>query len=186
VPGEPACAGFLQQGEVMEFVPQFAPQIFALREGAEFGWCELMPLQFAEQPAQLPGETRSACAFGKQFQLAFMPHEQGAQDHDAAFVVQLFRRRDVQFFKDKLRKALEGENLQARVAVERRVGKQLAFELESGLFGCEENEWRALGIFFERGSDFGEAAEGLAAAGGAEEKSRLHDSFSRKGAKAQR
>jgi len=36
------------------------------------------------------------------------------------------------------------------------------------------------------GADFGEAAKGLAAAGGAEEESRLHGSFSRKGAKAQR
>ncbi len=35
------------------------------------------------------------------------------------------------------------------------------------------------------GTHVGEAAESFAAAGGAEEESRLHDSFSRKGAKAQ-
>ena len=114
-----------------------------------------------------------------------MAHEQRAQDHDAAFVVQLFRRRDVQFFKDKLREALEGENLQARVAVKRIIGEQLALELEGGLFGREKNERRACGIFLERGTDFGEAAEGFTAAGGAEEKARLHDLFSRKRANAQ-
>ena len=76
--------------------------------------------------------------------------------------------------------------MQARVAVERRVGEQLAFELESGLFGREKYEWLAFGIIGQCGTHFGEAAEGFAAAGGAEEKSRLHGLFSRKGAKAQR
>ena len=76
--------------------------------------------------------------------------------------------------------------MQARAAVERRVGKQLAFELEGGLFGREKNERHAFGIYFERVADFGEAAEGFAAAGGAEEKSHLHGLFSRIDAREQR
>jgi hypothetical protein len=112
--------------------------------------------------------------------------QQRAQNHDPAFVVQLFRRRDAKIFKNETREALERENLQACATVERRVGEQLAFELEGGLFGREKNERRAFGIFFERVADFRKAAEGFAAAGGAEEKARLHDLFSRKGTKAQR
>ena len=76
--------------------------------------------------------------------------------------------------------------MQPRIAVQRTVGEQLAFELERGLFGREKNERIACRIFFEHGAYFGESAESFAAAGGAEEKSRLHDLFSRKSAKAQR
>ena len=49
--GEPVGVGFVQQGEVVELVAQFAAQIFALCEGAEFCRGELMLLQFAEQLA---------------------------------------------------------------------------------------------------------------------------------------
>src|SRR5476651_592740 len=102
--------------------------MFVLRKDAEFCRGELMLLQFTEQLAQLLGEAGSARAFGKEFQFALVAHEQRAQNHDAAFVVQLFRWRDVQFFEDKLREPLEGENLQARVALKRVVREQLAFE----------------------------------------------------------
>ena len=76
--------------------------------------------------------------------------------------------------------------MQSGVALKRIVREQLAFELKRGLFGREENQRLAFGIFAQRGADFREAAEGLAAAGGAEEKARLHAGFSRKGARAQR
>jgi hypothetical protein len=85
-----------------------------------------------------------------------------------------------------LREAFERQNLQARESLQRGIGEQLPFELKCRLLGREKNERCAFGIFFERGADFSEAAEGFAAAGGAEEKSRLHGLFSRKGAKAQR
>ena len=62
--GEPVCVGFVQQGEVLELVAQFPAQIFALRERAKFCRSELMLLQFAEQPAQLPSEAGSAARFG--------------------------------------------------------------------------------------------------------------------------
>ena len=53
-------------------------------------------------------------------------------------------------------------------------GEQLAFELKGGLFGGEQDERRAFGIVPQSSADFHKAAECLAAAGGAEEKSRLH------------
>jgi hypothetical protein len=115
-----------------------------------------------------------------------MAQEQRTQNHDAAFVGQKFRRRDVEFFKNETRETLEGQNVESRVTVQRIIGEQLAFKLEGGLFGREKNERRAFGIFFQCVADFGEAAEGFAAAGGSEKKARLHDLFSRKGAKAQR
>ena len=85
----------------------------------------------------------------------------------------------------ELREPLEGKDSQARVALKRIVREQLAFELKRGLFGCEKNQRSAFGIFGQCGTHFREAAEGLAAAGGAEEKARLHDLFSRDGAMAQ-
>ena len=85
-----------------------------------------------------------------------------------------------------MREALEGEDLQARVAVERIIGEQLAFELKRGLFGREQDQRWSFGSGGKGSADFRQAAEGFAAAGGTEEKTRLHDLFSRKGAKAQR
>ncbi len=120
-----------------------------------------------------------------------MPEQQRAQHHDAAFIVQLVGRRDRQFFQDKSRQPVEGKNVQPRVTGQFPVGEQLAFELERGLFGRQQNQRPArlrLGaaIFPQRGADFGKTAEGLAAAGGTEEKAHLHTGFfaqSRGGAK---
>ena len=64
--------------------------------------------------------------------------------------------------------------------------KQLAFELESGLFGRKKDKWLTSGIAGQCGTHFSETAERLAAAGGAEEKARLHAGIftqRRKGAK---
>jgi hypothetical protein len=88
--------------------------------------------------------------------------------------------------ENKLREPLEGKDLQTRIAGERIIREQLAFELKRGLFGCKKNQRTAFGIFDQCGTCFREAAEGFAAASGTKEKSRLHDLFSRKGAKAQR
>ena len=67
--------------------------------------------------------------------------------------------------------------MQAREAVQGIICEQLAFELECCLFGREKNERLAFGIFFQRSVDFFKTAESFAAAGGAEEKSRLHRGF---------
>jgi hypothetical protein len=115
-----------------------------------------------------------------------MAQQQRAQNHDAAFVAQKFRRRDAKLFEDKPGEPFERKNLQSRVAGERTAGEQLPFQLKRRLFGRKKNQRIAGGIFGQRGTHFGEAAEGLAAAGGAEEKARLHGLFSRKGARAQR
>lgn len=66
--------------------------------------------------------------------------------------------------------------MQSRKAVQRIVGEQLAFELKRSLFGRKEDKF-ASGIFFERLTDFTEAAEGFTAAGGTQEKSHLHEGF---------
>jgi len=143
-------------------------------------------LQFVEQAPKFLGEAGSPRTAPKQLQFIRVPHQQRAQDHGAAFLTQEFRRGDAQRIEDELRQPLEGENVQARVALERRVRQQLAFELEGGLFGRKQNQGLALRGAGERGTDFGEAAEGFAAAGGTEKKARGHGLFSRKGARAQR
>jgi hypothetical protein len=117
-----------------------------------------------------------------------MAQQQRAQNHDAAFGAQKFRRRDAKLAEDKPGETLERKNLQARVAGERATGEQLSFQLKCRLFGRKKNERITGGIFGQCGTHFGEAAEGLAAAGGAEEKVRLHGEIltqRRKDAKAQ-
>ncbi len=81
---------------------------------------------------------------------------------------------DAEFVQDESGEPLEGKDLQARVAVERGVREQLAFKLKRGLFGREQNQRRAFRRGPQAGADFGQTAEGLAAAGGAEKKARLH------------
>jgi len=51
-----------------------------------------MLLQFAEQLAELLGETGTARAGAKQLQFAFVPHQQGTQDHHPAFLGEQSRR----------------------------------------------------------------------------------------------
>jgi len=70
--------------------------------------------------------------------------------------------------------------------VKRLIRKQLAFDLEGGLLRREKDQGAAGGIADQGGTHFREAAESLAAAGGAKKKARMHDLFSRKAAKAQR
>src|ERR1017187_143863 len=79
-----------------------------------------------------------------------------------------------QLFKDEFCQPVEGKNLQPREAGNFRVGEQLAFELERGLLGRKQNQRRAVGRGAQGGTDLGETSERLAAAGGAEEKARLH------------
>jgi len=172
---EPARIIFVEQREIVQFVAQFRAKISVFRKRAKSGGRELMLLKLAQQFTQLSGESGTPCASTKELQLTFVPHEQRAQNHDAAFVGQKFRRRDIQFFKKETRQTFERKNVQPGETLQRFVGEQLAFELERGLFGREKNQRLAFGIIFERGADFREAAESFAAAGGAEEKSRSHN-----------
>jgi hypothetical protein len=161
----------------VEFVAEFAAQIFIRRERAEFGGAELVLLQFREQRAQFLREAGPAGAAAQQFQGAVVLPQQGAQHHQPAFGGQEFRRREMEFFKNKTREPVEGKNLQPREAGNFFIGEQLAFELKRGLLGREQNQRRTIGRLRQRGADSGEAAEGLAAAGGPEEESRLHAAF---------
>ena len=114
--GEPVRVGLEQQREVVELVLKFAAQAGAPRTATEFGGRELMLLQFAEQLAELLGKTGAARAVAKQFQFAFVPHQQGAQDHHPAFLGEQSRwHRDAARVQDKPREPLEGKNVQPRV-----------------------------------------------------------------------
>ena len=100
----------------MEFVLKFAAQIRAGGQRPKFGGRELMLLQFAEQLAELLGKTGAARAGAKQFQFAFVPHQQGAQHHHAAFLGEQSRwHRDAERVEDEPREPLERKNIQPRV-----------------------------------------------------------------------
>lgn len=73
-----------------------------------------------------------------------------------------------------MREAVEGDNLKSRVAGEVGTFEELAFELERRLLGREEQERWAVGRALQFGTDFLQAAPGLAAAGGAEEEVDAH------------
>ena len=75
-----------------------------------------MLLQFAEQLAELLGETGAAGAVAKQFQFALVPHQQRAQDHHPAFLGEQSRRhRDAARVQDEPREPVEGKNVQPGV-----------------------------------------------------------------------
>ncbi len=113
----------------------------------------------------------------KQFQLGASLIQQGAQHHHATFVVEPVGLRVGRFAEDELREAIKGKDLQPGVAVQFRIGEELAFELGGGLFGREQQERRAIGRRDQFTTNLREAAESLAAAGGAEQESRLHGVF---------
>ncbi len=134
-----------------------------------------MLLQFSEQLAELLGKTGAARAGAKQFQFAFVPHQQGAQHHHPAFLGEQSRwQRNGERVEDEPRKPLERKNIQPRVPGQGAVGEQLAFELKRGLFGREQDQRRAFRRCRQGGADFRQTAKRLAAAGRTEEKTRLH------------
>jgi hypothetical protein len=103
-----------------------------------------------------------------------MPVQQGAQDHEATFAGQEFWRREIEAFENEPGEAVEGQDFEAQKAGELAIGKELAFKLEGGLLGREEDQRIAVGLAFEGGAHLGKAAESLAAAGGAEEETHGH------------
>ena len=103
-----------------------------------------------------------------------MAQQQGAQDHHTPRLAQIIRRGQPRLFEHETGQPFKGENLQTREPAQRVSGQQLAFELEGGLFRGQQDQRFARRVGGERGADFGEAAPGLAAAGGAEEETHLH------------
>ena len=174
-----------QQREVVKLFAQLSTQAGALGLGAEFAGGHLMLLQFIHESGELVGKTRATRAAAKKFQSIRVPEKQGAQNHDPAFIAQELRRGDAEFIEDKLSEPLEGKDPEAGIPGQRRSGQQLAFKLESGLFGRQQNERRAVQIFAQGGTDFRQTAKRLAAAGGAGEKLHLHARCSRNGAVVQ-
>ena len=112
--------------------------------------------------------------------------EQGAQDHHTALVVQQGRR-GAEGVEQPVREAVEGNDLQARVAGELRVIQELAFELEGGLLGGQQHERRGIAGGAEQlSADFLQAAPGLAAAGGAEKEVNAHGAMVGRGVQSSR
>jgi hypothetical protein len=151
-----------------------------ISQGEELIGGNLLVLQFAQQPAEPGGKSGQSRGGMKQPELGSSPSQQGAQDHDPAFLIQPPRRIGGEFAQDVIRQAVEGENLQPAIPLQLRarvgiaVSQQLAFELKGGLFRGEQQQGRAIGGAQQFPTDFGQAAEGLAAAGGTEEELRLH------------
>jgi hypothetical protein len=138
---------------------------------------EMILLKFAKQLTELPGETGQSGAGAKQFQFAALLFEHRAQHHDAAFFGEQFGNWNAKLIKNKFGEAFEGENVQASVTGQIATGEKLALQLESRLFGREENERRAFRIAVQFFPDFAQAAMRLAAASGAEKKTDLHAAF---------
>jgi hypothetical protein len=103
-----------------------------------------------------------------------VPGQEGAQHHHAPLLGEQRGPRPAQLFENKSGQALEGENLEARVAGQGGVAEELAFQLVGGLFGRQKNEGRPLRIVPQRGANFGQAPESFPGAGRTEEESRLH------------
>ena len=139
---------------------------------------ELMLLQFTEQLAELLREPRPPGAAPEQFQFVFMPQDQRAQHHDAALVVQLVGRRHRQLFQNKSRQPVERKNMQPRVAgTTPSPASNWRSSWNVACLGASRTSGGPSGHCLQRGADFGKAAERLAAAGGTEEKARLHAGF---------
>ena len=164
----------------MEFVAELRRLGNFRGERGELLWRNLVALQVAQQKTQAGGETGQAGGGVKEFEIAALLIQQRAQHHYAAFVIEPAGLCGG-FSEYVFGETIEGKDLQPRVTVEFGIGEQLAFDLCGGLLGREQQEWRAVWRRDQLTADFREAAEGLAAASGAEQESRLHgDVFNRK------
>ncbi len=161
-------------GEVVQFETEAFDAADFLGELGEGIGGELVALEFAEDLAEVLGETIEAGAGAEKFEFVALLGEQTAQNHEAAFLIEHSRRGFLQLSEDELRETLEGKDVEARVAGDGGVGEKLALQLISGLLGGEEEQGRPVGRGGEGGANFGEAAKRLAGAGGAEEEARLH------------
>jgi hypothetical protein len=171
---EPVKITALKEGEIAEFAAQWLGELGAGGEVCQQFGREFAALQFAQFQAELAGKPHHAGAPVEDLKGGAVPGQQGAEHHHAAFFGEQRRPGPAQLFEHISREALEGENLQARVAGQVGVAKELAFQLEGGLFGGEEDEGRSLQIIAERGANIRQAPEGFPGAGRTEEESRSH------------
>jgi hypothetical protein len=77
-------------------------------------------------------------------------------------------------FEDKRGQTLKGKNGKPRVTGQGGIGQKLTFQLEGGLLGGQENQWRPVRVVAQGGANLRQAPERLAGAGGTEEKARAH------------
>lgn len=170
---QPLVVGAEEVVEVVEFVAQRGVLRATGGEAGELGGGELMTLEFAEELAELARETGESGGGAEDAERGVFPGQQRAENHHAAFVVEQLGDGG-EGFEEPVCEAVEGDDLQARVAGEAGVIEELAFELEGGLLRGEQEEGRAVGGALQLGADVREAAPSLAAAGGAEEEVDAH------------
>ena len=127
-----------------------------------------MALKFTQQKAQFLGKIRQSRSRMKNLQLRPMTVEQGAECHHAALVIEQSGWYESRIFQQKCRQPVKRQDLQAREARQRCIGKQLPFELGGGLLGGEQKQWKTFGRAFQFDADFRKTAEGFSAAGRAE------------------
>ncbi len=142
--------------------------------GAELVGRDLMTLKFGKRATQFLRETGQPRAGPEEPEIRSFARQQRPQHHDTALGIQQPRLGFAEFVQHPKGEPLEGEHLETRVARQRFVRQQLAFELIGHLLRCEQNQRWAVGCRQERGADFRQAAMSLAAAGGAEEITYAH------------
>ena len=170
---QPLVVGAEEVVEVVEFVAERGVLRATGGKAGELGGRELVTLEFAEELAELAGETGESGGGAEDAERGVFTGQQRAENHHAALVVEEFGDGG-EGLQEPVCEAVEGDDLQARVASEAGVVEELAFELEGGLLRGEQEEGRAVGRALQLGADVRKAAPGLAAAGGAEEEVDAH------------
>ena len=148
---QPIAISAEQEGEVVEFGAQRRWIVRPARQFRKLRGGKPMSLKFPQQQTQLLSEAREPGGGAKDLQFALLLQQQRAQHHYPTFLTQRGRRRDAQVVEDKLRQALEREDVQPGVTGQSWIREQLALKLKRRLFGREEYQRRAVRRRKQRG-----------------------------------
>ena len=162
------------RGQILELIRQAFAILHLLGELVKRFGSELVPLQFAQRQAQFLGESRESRAGAKQFQVIALPGQQPAQHHEAAFFVEHLQARRLKLIENEIRQALEGKDMQPRVAGKGRLCQQLPLQAVGCLLGCDQQQRQARRRRRECLAHFRQTTEGLAAARRPQEETDLH------------
>ncbi len=140
VGGEPFAIDAAQEREVAQ-LPAQAPLTGPAHGEARQALGRVpVALELSQHLAQLPRKAGHARRAAIDPQVAFMPHEQRAQDHHAPLLVEQWRHRASQAREHMLGQALEGKDPQAGVPGQLGPGEQLALQLKRGLLGRQQHK----------------------------------------------
>ncbi len=171
---QPRFVGAQHLRQIEELVAQPAARPRSLREFLQSVGTDLMFLQLTQHAAELLGESGQAGRRVKHAQLSAQPGQQRAQHHHAALGAQQLAWGGARQGQDHFRQPVEGENPQPGVTCERGIREQLPFELERGLFRRQQHQRQTFRVGEECVPNLAQTAEGLAAAGGAQNETRMH------------